>query len=1249
MSRAAFHVVTSNRIEVLAGVLADLIAARGSAFEPITVITPNRGLERWLDRELAQRLDVLANVRFERLESHLARRAPRGTRWLSRAELEGRYLATLFDLEAVASSAPASNSDAALAPIVRYLGLQERRLTAASVDARSLALARILTSLAEDYARQRPDWIRAWLADEPPPADASETHLLERSLYRAARQRQLTRGRHDDARPRISLAELELSEGLREGASREAGGREERRREDLSREDAGRDARSGSSVGAAPERVVLLGFSSLPAAALEALTTLSERASLLLLMLSPSAEFWSDARRNDPAAGEEGPVDRWLAVLGRPLRELLAELDSRIGYGARGAYRSAPPTDQTRLARLRRAMLERAPIAATSEPAEDDGSLLVIASPSRRREIEALAVDLWARIGRPSSSPLGFHEVAVLVPRGQVAAYAPILETVFREAHEIPWSSDDVVAETSGLVVDAAKRLFDVLGRPPTRASWLDLLGHPLFQAHLGEVLPDAIADLIARVGFVRGVDAEDHRGTYLADPENRDALHFASSRRRIALAAVRGPIEGEGPSLDVSLEDEAALAFTALATSLAEDTRALEAPRSFSAWRDVFVRLVEAYLRPRDAREESERRQLVGRLQQLDAYDIDGRSVSYAVARDIATRLASERGSSRGEPFVHGVNVATLAASRPIPHRVIYVVGLGEGLVPERRERGGLDLLTEERRRLDTSEDELERLALLEATLVVRDRIVLSYVARDETTGDPIEPSSMLRELEAVLGPLPTSHPPLRRHEAPELRGADVPRGAGVFLRARDEERARSLGGRERGLLEAAIDRGAPFTMFLPHDARRSLLSLPSEPLEPVGARRTSTDAVASTDGRATSPPRDVVSVEPPPEASVSLRLLRAILDCPLQGVARASLGEDRAEEEVRDLLREDEPLEVDALGESTLARAVLEDVFAPTGARTLEESLDRRIAAAQLRGELPLGILAASERARLGEAASAIVSLIDACLGGTRPLTALRFGPSRDEADRAEGQPAIALEGPALDELDGQGPPRRVRLVGTTRGLFTTDAGAETTRTMFLIEPRAERLPRGRLRRRLAHAFLEHAMLAASDLEADRPREVFVIGTASATRVVFRAVTRERARAYLSTLALRTVPDDPRTRPTFRGLGFFPIEAAIDFDEASHGTSARRERPDLERIIEAVREREGGQSRYGPLLDATSRPALEPRELERDYAERFGLFFESLASTEERFSLDAEGRVVSRERVAKPRGRRVDHEEVS
>lgn len=1192
----------SNRSERLALALAEELAQRADPLEPVTIVVPNRPMERWVEMRLAALLGVAANLRFARLERFASEQLARegAPRVLSAAELEGRVLATLLDPRALEAEA--------LEPVRAYL--RAAGDDADSVERRAVQLAARLAHLLQEYGYSRPRMLDAWARGELALGETAlaATETWQRAIWLEARAR---------SRGNAETEALTLAEALTRAPS---------------------DARPlapSRTTAATPTAVHVFGVSYVARVFQQALAALSARTELHVYALNPCEEFWEDAlsdaearrrlRRaratddDDPYALLSGVESTLLRAWGRPGREHVAMLDELTGFDAHARFEE--PGDATRLARIQSSILHRAPLAQASEAQPDprdasDGSVRLLACPSIRREIETVAAEIWAAIdaSRASDRPLRFHEIAVLVNGPDRDRYLPHLEAVFAESHDLPWNAADLALAARSRVADCALRLIDLPSTSFTRAEVLEVIAHPLVVARWPDADPARVVALCDRLGVFHGIDARDHRGTYL---ESSGLVHWDQAVRRLALGAL---MEGEksgaldpftgvpGMALhpeEIAASDEVAIGLGLLVRSLAADARFARTAKMLpSAWARFFESMLRSYLVLPEGSEESELRRCLSALATLAERDA-GVEVGYRIAAELACGELEALPAARGVPLGDGVVVASLLPMRAIPFRAIFVLGLGEGRFPARELDTGLDLRAAVRAPGDVAIDERDRYTFLETLLCAREQLVLSWVARDEQTGEPRPPSSVVATLEEALGaPLPRSTPPLRRHEIFTSAPAELtPVVAHALPAAEGEARARAAGAQHRRALADARFPEAALASLADDDPRRALLAMPPIPrrarIEPgaeVDAGIASTGSTGSTsaavaDARASDAAR----------GRVSIAAIRRFLECPIQGHARLAIGED-----VRDghaAAAEDEPFDVDR-GER---EPLLLDVFlAALGQddRALERAYDAHVARRAAHGAWPIGALAAmrrdDDRADLDAWRRAF-----ARWDGTTELTRWRFGASvarREHAllERPHDPVAIRVAGAAPGE------PGALDVIGATATLLPGGDAVRPT-TARGLEGDGERAKVERLRHAL-RAFVDHAVLSAAGLAGSGVRRAWVLDRSSEGPLAIQLapMRREAAERWLA-----GVLEDLRDGP--HGL-FLPCEAVLRC-ESLFVRGGDDPKDELARSIEVVRTKstwEGGSSRFGPVRDAALHPAPEPARALALASRRFRAFFD-------------------------------------
>jgi exodeoxyribonuclease V gamma subunit len=1192
------RLVYSNRTEELLAALAETLRARRAAgahpLEPVELVVPNRNLEQHVRLALAERLGVAANLRFRRLERFVAEltrtstgaRPGVGGRLVDAEALRGALLAVLHDAESLATRE--------LAPVRGYLEAPD----ADGVALRRVQLAGRLAQLFEEYAYSRPEMLLGW----PVGPALREGHLgaleaWQRALWLAVAGPGGWLARHPPAEGRwVTLAELA-------------------------------DGRVPLPAGEPPLHV--FGISYVARAFQRLFHRLAGTRELWLFTLNPCQELWDDveterelrrrqARHRGPLpAPEDDPYNLFqdtenlpLRYWGRPGREHVRLLDdlTECDFTARFAAPDAGG-EPTLLAALQADVLRRA---ATGErpPRPDwagDGSVRVLACPDPRREVEAVADAIWKLVAASDAgtAPLRFSDVAVLVNAGARDRYLPQVQAVFAEYHGIPCNVADLPFAGERRVAEAARLLLALPFGRFSRAEMLRVMLHPAVRGRFPEVDREEWARLADELGIFHGASREDLAGTYVGE----DLLSWDQGLRRLALGAfLTGQRSGEerlwvaADGSEVLPADvtagrlESAARFALLARSLLADCRRLrEEQRPLGEWADVLRNLLSAYLTPGDG-EEGDLARCLGAMATLERADVGAVPVTGRVACELAAAALAEMTVGRGSWLGEGVAVSTLLPMRAIPFRVVFALGLGEGEFPAANRRDALDLRAAARLAGDVTPAERDRYLFLETLLSARERLALSFVSRDERTGETLRPSSVVQELLDVLErgyvgaegtrALVEQVPP-RRWDAAALPSLEPARDAvptiawpTVAPGAREEAAARRLG---EGLLAAVPeptgDVLATLRRELPVETWSPLAGFLALPALPPPTRGAGVEDVSAA------------------TRALTTSTLRAFLECPMQGSAKALLGLERDDDE--------DPAEVEdeALRSSRLVETVLlRDAFA----RALRRGEDPRVSYAalarprELGGKLPTGALGAVERDLHGELLAgwhAAVAGLAARGRGER----LRLGRAPELEEFDDLLPALTLNlglGPGL-ELHG----RSELLLDGRRASVVCDPGGPKD------DPREEWVRELRLALR---GFFDHLLLAASGSLAGVKRQLVLLRRDATgpclVRYDLQAMRRDEALAYLTTLAgdlLSGVHDY-----------LLPCEAVFD---VYRGRDRRLPLDPREVAAEAVRrittDRVACASRWGPVPDGDRYPPPSPIRLAEILARRFAPFLNTLS----------------------------------
>ncbi len=1045
------HLHYSNRLELLVDPFAELMR-EDQAHDPLaraTVVVPGRVMEEFLKLRLADREGVAANLDFPFLRGFLGRIAERAARDGSERAIRvldagGLQIAAFEYLrEALAAAGPPD-----LAPLRSYLA-------AAHDDRRQQALR--LFQLSGRVA---------WLMREYSTARRAMLEQWPRGTTLAEERLRVTEG----WQRRIFISLFEGDGSLRHAWIAPATGAAQPAPRWMLLPfafDAIDDRRLRETL---PARLHIFGIGYAGPEFIRIFGRLGALTDLHIYTLNPCREFWEDVRdrravrpprvgtliesAEDPFGLEGSDESLALRYWGRAGREYIRLLNEITDCDFDEHFMEPAPAggNATLLSRVQQAILTRSSeesidnggAAAGDSSAEDDGSIRILECPGVRREIEIAANAIWSLMRRDAgadAAPLRFHQIAVVIPQTVRDQYMVHVESVFAAAHRIPINVVDRHLARDSRVAEAVELLLRLpLGRF-TRDEMIRLLTHPAIAGRDGEPHAQAWPEWCRQTGVHFGADERAFANTYV-EPR---LFHWDRALKQLALGLfMAGAASGETRvfSADGSreylpfevAEDEAegVAIMVRKARTLIHDALALaETELGLSDWRRVLIDLIATNINPTDRADERVRDLIVEAIESMYADGIRGEPVSYEVALELALSRIGEVAAELGTYAESGVVVGSLAALRSIPFRVVFMLGLGEADFPAREPRDPLDLRQAHRRAGDVSPAERDRYMFLETLLAARDRIYLSYVARNAHTGETLAPSSVIRDLQFILRSmiggdavkrLAIAHP-VSAHDPryfADLTPAGEPRDERLETFDRNARR-----GAQIAALRADLDRRCDPT---PESERESSL------LEHLSAPARAVIAPAL---HILSPPAVTANPEDT-RVRLSISALRHYLECPLQGAARHALGM-RDEDHDRDADTSDEPLALSRLDTTVLLRDAL--WHARGKHAEMEQRYDEEYRVRVLKGSAPVGPFAEAirsghlERLETGitQAAAAGIANLDRwqriAVGGVEEFIDIdrAIDPIILEVDfaRADGRRVTSIElrgavGPVSRQLD-------------------------------------------------------------------------------------------------------------------------------------------------------------------------------------------------------------------------------------
>ncbi len=720
-------------VEALGALLVDPLP---DPFAREVLAVPTRGIERWLTQQLSSVLGaaagrsdgVCANVDFptpRRLVGDAVAAAsgiqPDADPWLPE-----RAVWPLLEIVGESLGEPWLRS---LAEHLGGGGDAER-------GARRFATVRHIADLFDRYALHRPDMVRAWAAgdDAGIPADAA----WQVELWRRLRER---------------IAEAGPAERLAGACAR---------------------LREDPALVDLPQRLSLFGLTRLPAGHVHVLRALAAGRDVHLFVLHPSPALWERVedsapvvRRRDDATATL-PANRLLASWGHDARELqlvLAGTDDRADHHHPVEHR----TDSL-LARIQADVRDDREADALQLLDPADRSVQVHSCHGRARQVEVLRDAILHLLeADPTLEP---RDVIVMCP--DIETFAPLIQATFG-AGEVSEEDDEIDTLPVGVrppdlrvrladrslrqtnpILGVVARLIELADARLTASQVLDLADREPVRRRFGLDDDDVarMEEWVRASGIRWGLDAE-HRAPY-----KLEALPTGTWRAgldRLLLGVTMSEDEQRLFAGVLPLDDvesgaiELAGRFAELLARLESSLDALNRSQPIAGWAAAIAGAADALAAaaPREAWQRAELQRL------LDDVVTEAAGHTTALALPEVRDLLAER--LRGRPtranFRTGhLTICTLVPMRSVPHRVVCLLGLDDGVFPRKSPRDGDDLMLDDPRVGERDARTEDRQQLLDALMAATDRLIVTYTGNDERTNLPRPPAVPVGELLDVI-----------------------------------------------------------------------------------------------------------------------------------------------------------------------------------------------------------------------------------------------------------------------------------------------------------------------------------------------------------------------------------------------------------------------------------------------------------------------------------------------------------------
>ncbi|MGD9958642.1 exodeoxyribonuclease V subunit gamma [Nocardioides sp.] len=713
------------RTDLLARQLGELLATPlADPFARELVVVPAKGVERWLSQQLSHQLGataagdgVCAGVDFRSAGSLIA-------------ELTGTTDEDPWAPDALTwpllEVIDESLDEAWCRPLAVHLGHEHTGDEAALRQGRRYAVARRLAGLFASYAVQRPQLLEDWLVgrDSDGLGAALEPDLAwQPPLWRAVVARIDSPAPHE--RHAATLVALR-------GAPAEV-----------------------------PERLSLFGHTRLPLTEIALLDALATHHDVHLWLPHPSNASWTALR------GAGGPVPRrsdtahravehpLLATLGRDVRELQRNLST---VELTDLHHDGGALPDTLLGWLQADLRDDRVRPEGRSLSEGDRSVQVHRCHGSARQIDVLREVLLGLLqDDPTLEP---RDIVVMCP--DIETYAPLVTAGFglddvldggHPAHRLRVRLADRSLTQTNPLLGVAAALLDLAGGRATASQVLDLSQAQPVRRRFGfsDDDLDTITAWVRESGIRWGFD-QAHRAPYGLEEFVHNTWQFGLDR---VLAGV-AMSEDSQAWLDTTLPlDDVGSNAVELAGRLSEyvarltvATDNLTGTRRLADWLEALAEGVTALTKVErdDAWQAGQvQRELAEVL--ADAGDRAELPMRLADVRSLLGRHLAGR-PTRANFRTGTLTVCTMVPMRSVPHRVVCLVGLDDGVFPRLASVDGDDVLARTPVTGERDPRSEDRQLLLDAIGAAGEKLVITFTGADEHTGQRRPPAVPLGEL---------------------------------------------------------------------------------------------------------------------------------------------------------------------------------------------------------------------------------------------------------------------------------------------------------------------------------------------------------------------------------------------------------------------------------------------------------------------------------------------------------------------
>ena len=759
----------SNQLEQLADELSTRLISEAKEQDPFKsqhIIVPNPNVKKWLQLEIATRNGICSNVKVDYLQAgiwalcrdFIPEKERNSIHLLSTDQIQ------LFILHILNQAFETAGSIAPELELFAYNLFDADGTKKANFSQKLWQLSNRLALYFREYENHRPEMCQAWLTDrlrhpksaEDPDIKAME--LAQKHLYRL----------------------IFSYNGIIERIEKKTG---------KAYKTISQFCDYALKNGKLPDTPVIHIFSLTQVSTFmnNTLLQLSRHMDIHMYQMNVCSEFWEDldteaeerwkriknreASMNTEGEEELEPDDeendllKYWGKTGREQLKLLSTLEDRMSSG--GEFESYwihhfEEHAETNLQRVQQQVLQRQQSPDTLFP--QDQSLQIFRSPDIVRELETVYNTIIHNL--KEDPQLNQSDIAIFVC--DIKLYKPAIHSVFdKHPQLISYNLSDSSAEVDSVYGQAVKAFLELIYSDFTRRDLFELFYNPCFiaAADIDRATVDTWLNWTEELGIFHSFN-QDEKDQSGADPNSLYTWEQGLKRLRLGRIMSREYSDDEFvhykelvPYEDLESSDATQIEkFSYYIEAIYHDIKRIkQLEHNYQNWISELENIFTKYLdipddRPGEMTVRDKLHQDFKRLSILDHIEDGSFYLSHDIIKEYIVSRLSELSSRHGSFLAGGVNICALRPYRAIPFKVVYILGLGERIFPGHQDYSSLDLRKPGRFLGDISKPDDGRYAFLETLISCRDKLYLSYLAKNMKKDQNLHPSSVIIQLQNYL-----------------------------------------------------------------------------------------------------------------------------------------------------------------------------------------------------------------------------------------------------------------------------------------------------------------------------------------------------------------------------------------------------------------------------------------------------------------------------------------------------------------